>query len=87
MVEDVRIKQEIEELFFKPIIVSLDDTHKFQQEEMKKIRLIKNTRYDWLINICDPIRKSLCGIKDKIIKILSLMPPKLFLIGSITNIN
>ena len=70
MVEDVRIKQEIEELFFKPIIVSLDDTHKFQQKEMKKIRLIKNTRYDWLINICDPIRNSLCGIKDKILIIL-----------------
>ena len=70
MVEDVRIKREIEELFFKPIIVSLDDTHKFQQKEMKKIRLIENTWYDFLINICDAIRKSLCAIKDKILIIL-----------------
>ena len=43
---EVKIKREIEELFFKPLIVSLDDTDKFEQKEMKKIRLIKNTWYD-----------------------------------------
>ena len=43
---EVKIKREIEELFFKPLIVSLDDMDKFEQKEMKKIRLIKNTWYD-----------------------------------------
>ena len=38
-----KIKTEIEKLFFKPIIMSIDDTDKFEQKEMKKIRPIKNT--------------------------------------------
>ena len=40
---EVKIKTEIEELFFKPIIVSIDDMNKFEQKEMKKIKPIKNT--------------------------------------------
>ena len=47
---EANIKREMEELFFKLIIVSIDDMEKFEQKEMKKIRLIKNTWYDWLIN-------------------------------------
>ena len=43
---EVKSKREIEELFFKPLIVSLYDMDKFEQKEMKKIRLIKNTWYD-----------------------------------------
>ena len=39
----VKIKREIEELFFKPITVSIEDIDKFEQKEMKKIRPIKNT--------------------------------------------
>ena len=31
---------------FKPIIVSVDDMDKFEQNEMKKIRPVKNTSYD-----------------------------------------
>ena len=55
---EVKIKREIEELFFKPIMVSIDDMDKFEQNEMKKIRPIKNTWYDWLINyIPESIRK------------------------------
>ena len=55
---EVKIKRETEELFFKPIMVSIDDINKFEQKEMKKIRRIKNTWYDWLINyIPEPIRK------------------------------
>ena len=46
---EVKIKREIEELFFKPIIVSTDDMDQLKQKEMKKIRPIKNTWYDWLI--------------------------------------
>ena len=35
---------------------------------MKKIRPVKNTWYDWLINyILEPIRKSVSGFKDKIV--------------------
>ena len=37
---------------------------RFEEEEMKKIRPIKNTRYDWLINyIPKPIRKSVSVFK------------------------
>ena len=43
----VKIKREIKELFFYPIIVSIDDMDKFEEKEMKKIRAIKNTWYDW----------------------------------------
>ena len=40
---------------------------KFEEKEMKKIRPIKNTWYDWSVNyIPDPIRKSVGGFKDKI---------------------
>ena len=54
----LKIKRKIEDLFFKPIIVSIDHTDKFEEKEMKKIRSIKNTWYDWLINyIPEPIRK------------------------------
>ena len=65
---EVKIKREIEELFFKPIIVSIDDMDKFEQEEVKKIRPIKNTWYDWLVNyIPELIRKSVGGFKEKTI--------------------
>ena len=54
----------MEKLLFKPVIVSIDDMDKFEQKEMKKIRSIKNSWYDWLINyIPDPIGKSLVGFK------------------------
>ena len=43
---EVKIKIQIEELFFKPIIVSIDDMDKFKQKEIKKKRSIKNTWYD-----------------------------------------
>ena len=57
---EVKIKREIEKLFFKPVI---DDLDKFEQKEIEKIRPIKSTWYDWLINyILGPIRKS---VKDK----------------------
>ena len=35
-----KIKREIEELSYKPIIVSKDDMDKFEEQEMKKIRPI-----------------------------------------------
>ena len=54
---EVNIKQETD-LFFKPIILSIDEMDKFDQKQMKKIRPIKNTCYDWLIiYILQPIRR------------------------------
>ena len=47
---EVKIKRGIEEIFFKQMIVPIDDMNKLEQKEMKKIRPIKNTLYDWLIN-------------------------------------
>ena len=44
----IRIKKEIEELFTMPIIVSIDDMDRFE-EEMKKIRPVKNIWFSWLI--------------------------------------
>ena len=37
---EVKIKRELEELFLKPIIVSNGDMDKFEEKEIKKIRLI-----------------------------------------------
>ena len=51
--------------------------NKFEQKEMKKIRPIKNTCYDWLINyIPEPIRKSASGFKDKIASLFKTNTPK-----------
>ena len=43
---EVKISRDIEELYFKPIIVSIDNMDKFEQEEMKKIGPIRNAWYD-----------------------------------------
>ena len=50
---------------------------KFEQKEMKKIRPIKNSGYDWLINyIFEPIRKTVGGFKDKIESLFKTNTPK-----------
>ena len=60
----VKIKREIEELFFKLTIVSKDDLDRFEEKEIKKINPIKNIWYDWLINyIPEPINKGAGGLK------------------------
>ena len=42
----------------------------FEQSEMKKIRPINNTWFDWLINyIPEPTRKSEDSSKDKIVSV------------------
>ena len=59
----VKIKKEIKEVFSKPSIVFIDDMDRFWEKYMKKIRPIKNTLYDCLINyISEPIRNSLVGL-------------------------
>ena len=60
----VKIKKETEEVFSKLVIVFIDDMDKFWEKYMKKIRPIKDTWYDSLINyISEPIRNSLVGFK------------------------
>ena len=73
----VKIKGELEELFFKLIIVSIDYMDKFQQKEMKKIRPNKNIWYNWLIDyIPESKRKSVSGFKDKGISLFKTNTPK-----------
>ena len=43
---EVKIKREIKELFFKPIIVTTDDMDRLEKKEMKKIRPIKKIWYN-----------------------------------------
>ena len=51
--------------------------NKFEEKEMKKIRAIKNTWYDWLINyIPQPIRKGVDCFKDKVISLFKANTPK-----------
>ena len=46
---------------------------KFKQQQMQKIRLIKNTWVDWLTDyIPEPIRKSVGGFKNKILNIVNI---------------
>ena len=55
----------------------MDDMDNFEQKEMKKIRPIKNTWYDWLINyIPEPIIKSASGFKGKIVSLFKRNTPK-----------
>ena len=57
--------------------MSIDYKDKFQQKEMRKIRPIKNTYYDWLVNyIPESIRKSAGSFKDKIIILFKTNTPK-----------
>ena len=56
---------------------------KFQQKVMKKIRPIKKTWYDWLINyVPEPIRKSVGGFKDKIVSLFKTNTPKQTVYGT-----
>ena len=43
----------------------IDDMDKFEEKEMKKIRPVKNTWYDWLINIPEPITELWVVVKIK----------------------
>ena len=73
---------------FKPIIVSIDDMDKLEEKGMKKIRPIKNTWYDWLINyILEPIRKSVGGFKVKVISPFKSNTPKQTVYGTGKKLN
>ena len=73
----IKIKKEMDELFIKPNFASIEVMDRFEEEEMKKLRPIKNTWYDWLINyIPKPIRKSVSVLKDKFIILFNTNTPK-----------
>ena len=62
--------------------MSIDVIDRFKQKEMKKLRSIKNTCHDWLINyIPHRIRKSVGGFKDKIVNLFNTITPEQALIG------
>ena len=74
----------IDELFLKPNFVSIEAMDRFEEEEeeMKKLRPIKNTWYDWLINyVPKPIRKSVSVLKDKFIIFLTQIHLSKLLMG------
>ena len=73
---EVKPKKEIEELFLKSIIMSIDYMDRFEKKEMKNIRPVKNYWYNQLINyIPEFIRKSVCGFKDKIVSLFKTRTP------------
>ena len=48
-----------------------------KKKDTKKIRPVKNTWYDWLINyIPESIRKSVGGFEDKIVSLFKTNTPK-----------
>ena len=62
--------------------MSIDDMGKFEEKEMKKIRPIKRTWYEWLISyIPEPIRKSVGGFKDQFISIFKTNTPNQIVYG------
>ena len=72
----VKIKREIQELLCLYVYINqllcLQIIWRNLKKEMKKIRPIKNTWCDWLINyIPDPKRKSVIGFKDKIVSLFN----------------
>ena len=79
---EVKIKREVDKLFFKPIVVSTNDINKFEQKWINEISPFKNDWYDWLINyIPDPIIKSVAGFKDKIVSLFKTNTPKKIVYG------
>ena len=60
--KEEKFKREIEELFYKPTVVSKDDLDKFEEQEMKKIGQIKRNWFDRLI------KESVMRKKSKIIR-------------------
>ena len=50
---------------------------KFEEKEIKKIRAIKNTWYDCLVNyIPEPIRKNVGGLNMKLFSLFKINKPK-----------
>ena len=63
--KDRKKTKDTEELLHKPIIVSKDETDKFDEQKMKKIRPNLRKWFDWLTNK-DVMRKKPKIIRDKL---------------------
>ena len=62
---------------FELITLGINCVDKFEQKDMKKIRPVKNTWYDWLINyISELIRKRVGGFKDRFFILFKTNTPK-----------
>ena len=82
------MKTEIEELVFKPIIGSIEDMDKIEEKEMKKMRPIKSTWYDLLINyITETLSKTAGGFKDEIVSLFDTNKPKQNVYGRTKKLN
>ena len=59
---EVKLRSEIEVLFFKPIIVLIDNMDRFEEKEIiKKRAIVKNPRFEGSINyISEPIKNGEC---------------------------
>ena len=77
-----KIRREIGKLFFKPNNITVDDMDRYKKIEMKKLRLIENTWYGWLINyLFEPIRKSISTLKGKLEVFISQLRLNRLVIG------
>ena len=61
----VKLKREIDEVFLKPTVMSIDDIDNFEQKNMEKKKPIKNFWYDWSINF---IRETTTGLPGLVLK-------------------
>ena len=69
-------------MFFKPNNITVDDMDTYKKIEMKKLRLIENTWYGWLINyLFEPIRKSISTLKGKLEVFISQLRLNRLVIG------
>ena len=55
----------------------IDDMDRFELKEMIKIRPVKNSWYEWLINqIPASVRKAISIFKDKVVSLFKTSTPK-----------
>ena len=76
---EVKTKWEIEELFFKSIIVFVDEMDRIKKKRNEEIKTNEeiNTWCDWLTNyILKSIRKSVDGFKNKLLSLFKTNTPR-----------
>ena len=75
---EIKIKREIEELFFKPIFFPIEEMDWFfKKKELKKLTSIKKIWYNWWINYTTkPLIKSVSVLKDKVMSLYKTNTPK-----------
>ena len=75
---EIKIKREIEELFFKPIFFPIEEMDWFfKKKELKKLTSIRKIWYNWWINYTTkPLIKSVSVLKDKVMSLYKTNTPK-----------